>query len=56
MTEVNTINLKPYIDALGTSFLINDVNKVSLVLTDDYDNTKTLKYDITVFDLYVVPS
>ena len=56
MTEVNTINLKPYIDTLGTSFLINDVNKVSLVLTDDYDNTKTLKYDITVFDLYVVPS
>lgn len=56
MTETNTIDLKKYVANLGESFLINDVNKVSLVLTDDYDNTKTLKYDVTVFNLYVAPS
>ena len=56
MTEINTIDLKKYVTNLGESFLINDVNKISLVLTDDYDNTKTLKYDVTVFNLYVAPS
>lgn len=56
MTTVNTIDLKKYVANLGETFLINDENKISLVLTDDYDNTKTLKYTVTVFNLYISPS
>lgn len=56
MTASNTIDLKPYIDSIGSSFLVNESNNVSVVLTDDYGATKTLKYYITIFNLYVSPS
>ena len=56
MTATNIIDLKPYIDNIGSSFLVNESNNVSVVLTDDYGATKTLKYYITIFNLYVSPS
>ena len=48
-TATNIIDLKPYINNIGSSFLVNESNNVSVVLTDDYGATKTLKYYITIF-------
>ena len=56
MTVTNIIDLKTYINNIGSSFLINESNNVSVVLTDDYGAMKTLKYYITIFNLYVSPS
>lgn len=55
-SETNIIDLKQYITNIGEQFLINESNNVSVVLLDDYGATRTLKYYITVYDLYVIPA